>query len=240
MGRPIDCEVDAFEVNSSADVIRVFTEDLPEEFQLLRRMSLPASVWFDVLDALPDMTHAVTLNKHLPPEVLVRLSHDEDPMIRSSVLSMKGFPLGELERLSRDPDIGVRGAVARRPNLPEALRERLIADEDWWVRRQALGALPEWGHGLAEQVYGADQREMREILALLPQLDESQVLMVENSIDDYEVPLAVLVAARRVQESGQRPEPAVRERLLHLAERVGAFDYERVRDFEQWSRDVSS
>lgn len=216
--------IDGRQVRTADDVVRVLDEGSNEQFQELRATALPSSVWLEVLERDPDHARNITLNRHLPVDVLLALSRHPDWQVRSDALLDRNFPEAELDRMARDPYSGVRAAVAHRPKLPPHLSEQLMADPSWWVRLTAFRSHPDWERGLAEQVYGADCREMRDILTLLPQVGAENLPTIEHDLDGYEVAQAVMATAYRVLESGQLPEPAVAERIARLAERLGVED----------------
>ena len=96
-----------------------------------------AHVWLDILEDFPDLTHAVSLNKNLPDEILILLSKHEDRRIRSTIAMKRRLPRQVFLSLSRDPYEAIRLHIACNPKTPRDILERMQADSWGRVARRA-------------------------------------------------------------------------------------------------------
>ena len=112
------------------------SEDAGER-ERYRSDELPVDVCLEIINRYPEYRDAVVSNKTVPIEILVLLSDDPDPWIRSHVASKRKLTSELFERLARDEDSSVRARIACNAKVPLEVLEMLTHDECWIVSEPA-------------------------------------------------------------------------------------------------------
>lgn len=107
-----------------------YAELVETDFQTSRWSRASTDVWLDVLREMPDLKHAVSLNKVLPDEILDILSRDDDSNIRSTVARKRRLPHAVFVRLASDRDESVRMGIACNAKTPTGVLESM-RDDPW-------------------------------------------------------------------------------------------------------------
>lgn len=119
-------------------------------------MDKTCSSWFlDIMskDKRPIIRAFVASNvDNITPEILERLSRDENVNVRVHVALNQKSPPDILRRLSDDKDELVRIAVAINPFTPVDIRDKLKNDESFTVRLYAIGSNPD-AYGYKKRIF---------------------------------------------------------------------------------------
>lgn len=116
-------------INSVDEFVRLRTSDNPDEYGRTIHESLEQNVWFEILNARPDMIFWVVQNKTVPLSVLEQLASHSDSTIRRAVARKRKLSQAIFDQLAHDPDEYVRLAIAMNAKVPRNLLLELAQDE---------------------------------------------------------------------------------------------------------------
>ena len=97
----------------------------------------PPELLREIFEKNPEAYFFLGSNGNTPQDILVNLSYDEDPYVRSSVAYNLNVSLEILERLADDEEANVRASVAGNPRASDEILEKLSRDSDEYVRESA-------------------------------------------------------------------------------------------------------
>lgn len=147
-----------------------WVEELHDDPEAMRRLAASASV---------AIRRTVARARHLPPDVLDRLSHDPDPRVRSNLARFcEDAPAGLLLEVAlrrQDPYLGLT-----HPNFPRHTLLRFADDPDPRRRRLALDS-PDSTGDLAESFADDPHELVRARAAADPRLSPATVLRLLDS-----------------------------------------------------------
>ena len=85
-------------------------------------------------DEEPSVRAAAVRNANVPVSVIVNLANDENKYVQEGVAKNERTPVDILVKLANHPDGVVRSEVASNKSTPSEIRKNLAYDEDWGVR----------------------------------------------------------------------------------------------------------
>jgi len=144
---PAKKQIEQIAKSKDPSIIDKYTQGMGEEERIdFVKLILDADPSPQILDKLSNddnrsVRMSVAKNPSTPPEVLVRLSSDENTYVRMSVARNPSTPPEVLDKLSSDKSEAVRSYVAGNPSTPPELLIKLFHDVDSFVR-QAVAENP--------------------------------------------------------------------------------------------------
>ena len=106
-----------------------------------------APTWHAILDARPDLSSDVAMNKKLPTAIVDRLIATGCSRTRAFIALKRSLSQQQLLKLSCDEDDSVRALIANNRKTPRAILEQLLHDESQIVSEAASKQLGNHGDG---------------------------------------------------------------------------------------------
>jgi len=119
---------------SLSEIIGIMEADQQNRTAAVRQLNVSSTMCLQILTQRPDLCRVLTLNKHLPADVLVKLAQSDDWRVRLDVAMKRSAPPETLEALASDPDEAVRAAVAQNRRTPIRLLRILSTDRETFVQ----------------------------------------------------------------------------------------------------------
>ena len=142
-------------------------------------------------------------SKYATPEVLDKLSKDEDFSVRESVASNQNTPRETLDRLSQDKNDRVRGKVAKNPQTSIEVLKVLSKDEENDVRWQAASN-PSMPPDILDEL-SKDQNNVRWEVAANPATNQSTLReLAQDEIESVSQKALKMLKIKRQPESYAR------------------------------------
>jgi len=102
---------------------------------------LSLDVILTIIHEYPNRKSWLVHNKHIPLEILKKLSTDDDIDVRFTIAMKKKCNHEIFRTLLHDPDYSVRMAVVRNNKLPLDLLEKMRYDKETEISQEAIYAL---------------------------------------------------------------------------------------------------
>lgn len=131
-------------IQTISEFLELVASSDPESLERIRTEIAPESLWLELIVKHPDCVRAITLNRHLPTQVLDVLAANEDASVRTDVANRRALPLQLFKKLSADVDESVRARVAWNKKVPKDILAELAQDESpivFEVARRRLAEL---------------------------------------------------------------------------------------------------
>ena len=102
--------------------------------ELVRIAKMLVSSAGDDIESMSTDEKLRLLRSNASPEILEKLSEDEDSRVRETVAENPKTPVDILRKLALDEDDDVRWGAIQNPNMTAEALKKLAEDEDWAVR----------------------------------------------------------------------------------------------------------
>jgi len=121
-------------INSVNEFLRLRMSVVKEEYDRATYDDAPIEVWFETINAHPEMKEWIIHNKTVPLEILYVLAIDRDPEVRSKVAAKRKIDHKIFNQLSCDQDELVRHALMHNSMLSRDQLSLIKIDDSEWLQ----------------------------------------------------------------------------------------------------------